>query len=128
MIDWGSIIEKVLLAVISVALPLLLKWLFDWLKLKRAEFEQNVGEQWVYALDEAVRLAVRAAEQSGLAKLITDTAEAKKRYAIDRAESYLHERGFDIDLDVLEAAIEAEVIRQFPKPAPVQPLPSDVGL
>jgi len=140
MIDWGAIVEKVLLAVIAVALPILLKMLADWLKLKRDEFENGISDELSFALREAARIAVLAAEQSGLAKLIEDTTLAKKRYALDIAERYLHERGFDIDLDLIAAAIEAAVKEQFhPEPAhpvvligaapqPAQPLPSDVGL
>jgi len=127
MIDWGSIVEKVLLAVIAVALPILLKMLADWLQLKRDEFENLVGEELSFALADAVRIAVLAAEQSGLAKLIEDTAEAKKRYAFDIAERYLHERGFNIDLDLISAAIEAAVKERF-HPEPVHSLPIDVGL
>jgi hypothetical protein len=46
---------------------------------------------------------VDAAEQAGLANIITD----KKNYAINAAEKMLEEKGLYVDLDVIDAQIEA---------------------
>ena len=61
---------------------------------------------------EIVEGSIRAAEQMELAGFIED----KKQYALNIAQAYLNEHGWDeFDIDLLEAAIEAEVLKQFPK-------------
>ena len=60
-------------------------------------------------LEEAAKVAVTAAEQAGAAKLISD----KKVYAMDIAERWLELRGVHIDLDLIDAAIEAAVYEKF---------------
>lgn len=75
-----------------------------------AEIERNKPELWFY-LDTAVEMAVRAVEQMELNDLVSD----KKQEAFNIAQAYLNEHGWDeIDVAVLEAAIEAEVMKQFP--------------
>ena len=124
MIDWGNILEKVLVAVI----PVLVALVAGWLKIKWEQFKNGQNQDAMWALTEAVRIAVAAAEQSGLAKLISDTAESKKAFAIDFAERWLARAGIDMDLDLIVDAIEAEVGEQFPHTEPVHSLPIDVGL
>ncbi len=52
------------------------------------------------------RIAVEAAEQAGLAKLIED----KKLYAIDIVSRWLAQNGLDgIDIELIEAEIERQV-------------------
>jgi len=60
-------------------------------------------------LEEAAVFAVMAAEQAGAAELIKD----KKVYAFDIAERWLELRGIKIDLDLIDAAIEAAVYEKF---------------
>jgi len=64
-----------------------------------------------------VEIGVQAAEQVyGAAN-----GDAKKGYAIDFAEKWLAERGVKIDVDVLDAAVEAAVLREFNYPEAVSP-------
>lgn len=113
MIDWNEILMIVLKAVITVALPVLLKLLFDWLKLQKLKFEQNLDAETRYIIEEAVRLAVLAAEQSGLAGLLGEKYKDKKSFALAAAEKFLAQYGITIDLDVLAALIEAAVMEEF---------------
>ena len=65
-----------------------------------------------WALAEAVEIAVRAAEKMEFSEFIDD----KKTYAFEIAQRYLNGAGWDeIDIELIEAAIEAEVLKQFPK-------------
>jgi len=59
-------------------------------------------------LEEAAKIAVTAAEQVGAAKFID-----KKVYAMDIAERWLAEHGIMLDIELIDAAIEAAVYRQF---------------
>jgi DNA-directed RNA polymerase specialized sigma24 family protein len=82
---------------------LIKKWL--------AELEAAKPELAGY-IRQAVEIAVLAAEQMEIGGFIED----KKQYALNIAQAYLNEHGWDeFDIDVLEAAIEAEVLKQFPK-------------
>jgi len=79
------------------------KWLADL---------ENAKPKLYWFIDNAVELAVRAAEQSHLAGFIDD----KKAYAVKIAQDYLDAEGWEeIDVSLLEAAVEAEVLKQFPK-------------
>ena len=111
--DWNEILEMVLKLIISVALPVLLKLLFDWIKVQKGKLEQSLDAETRYIVQEAVRIAVLAAEQSGLAGLIGKEYKGKKEYAIALAENWLLEYGVTIDLNVLAGMIEAAVMEEF---------------
>ena len=82
------------------------------LKNKWLQELENSKPELRWYLDEAVDIAVRAAEQSKFADFIED----KKAYAFEIAQLWLDAHGWEeVDIDVLEAAIEAEVLKQFPK-------------
>jgi len=89
--------------VAQALLALTKKWLAE---LKAAK------PQLMWYLERAAEVAVAAAEKMELSKYIED----KKKYAMDIAQAYLDAHGWDeIDFELLEAAIEAEVLKQFPK-------------
>jgi len=65
-----------------------------------------------WAIKQAAEIAVRAAEQMELSGFIKE----KKQYAFDIAQQWLGEQGWsEVNVAVLGAAIEAEVLKQFPK-------------
>jgi len=66
---------------------------------------KNYG--WV--LEEFATIAVRAAEQANIAGLIKD----KKQYAVEILDKSLKDHGFNVNLDVISAAIEAAVLQEF---------------
>ena len=89
--------------IVAALRALVKKWL--------AELEASKPSLY-WVLEEAVEIAVRAAEQSEMAGFIDD----KKQYAFNIVQAWLDARGWDeIDVEILEAAIEAEVLKQFPK-------------
>jgi len=96
-----EILLTVILPFVAQALiALTKKWLND--------IKQNQPDlSWF--LENAVEIAVRAAEQTHAKELF----EEKKQYAFNVAQAYLNEHGWDeVDVLVLEAAIEAEVLKQ----------------
>jgi hypothetical protein len=113
--DWMPILSKVLEAVLIAVLPplavglvglvvaLFRKW---WIQAK--EYAPQVTD----LLEEAAKMAVRAAEQAGIAQLIED----KKQYAIQIVELWLEARHVSVDIDLIDAAIEAAVLKEFNKP------------
>ena len=123
--DWGELIQSILETILAIALPVLVGYAVVWLRAKQREIVAGLTDNQRWMVTEAVRTAVEAAEQSGLAGHIGNMADEKKRFAIVSAERYLYNAGLSIDLDVLSDMIEAEVYRQFRKPAdaPVSILP-----
>jgi len=88
--------------VVAALNALVKKWL--------QELENSKPELSFYIF-EAARLAVGAAEKMDFSGFI----DGKKQYAIEIAQSYLDAHGWsEVDIDLLEAAIEAEVLKQFP--------------
>lgn len=110
--DWNSILSGVLQAVLIAAIPPLVaagvQWLLAKAKLalaKVAESKPGIMEM----LEFAAEFAVKAAEQAQLGKLIED----KKAYAVGVAEKWLETKGLQVDLDLIEAAIEKAVLEIF---------------
>ena len=110
-----DVLQEFVMGLLLAALPVLAafaiaalralakKWLND--------LEQN-KPSFHWALESAVEIAVRAAEKMEFSKFIDD----KKTYAFEIAQRYLDSEGWDeVDVDLLSAAIEAEVLKQFPK-------------
>lgn len=115
--DLGQIVQTILEALLALLLPLVVSAILQWLAAKRKEaevaMEARFGTRLVGLVEEAVRIAVQAAEQSGLAGHITDEAESKKEFALAAAGRYLEAWGMRMDLDVLADMIEAEVLSQL---------------
>jgi len=73
----------------------------------------NANNENFTFLQRVAEVAVQSAEQ-----LYGEFAgEAKKDYALDFAEKWLAERGIKVETSVIEAQIEAAVLREFNYPA-----------
>jgi hypothetical protein len=94
--------------VIAVALVGVLLALFKklWAQAKAALPQAADSLEW------AAGIAVKAAEQAGGITL----AEDKKAYAIDFVKKWLASKGLNIDLDLIDSAIEAAVWDEFGSP------------
>ena len=90
------------LPVVAIYLLALLK---SWVNVKVAELKAN-APQLAGAISTAVNMAVKAAEQMGLSD--------KKQYALSVAQEWLDLNGWgEIDVFILEAAIESAVLEKF---------------
>ena len=94
-----------LLPIVAVAI---ISVLVSWAKLLWVK-AKSWNPDTTYLLEEAAKVAVTAAEQAGAAKLISD----KKAYAMDIAERWLAEHGIHLDIELIDAAVEAAVYKQF---------------
>ncbi len=114
--DWMPIFSKVLEAVlIAVLPPLAVAVLGLVIALARKAWMQakdSFAPQITDLLEDAAKMAVRAAEQAGIAELIDD----KKQYAIQIVELWLEARHVSVDIDLIDAAIEAAVLQLINKP------------
>ncbi len=114
MVDWMDVLNKVLVALLGIiAVPVgtmigfYIKKLID---KAQAEIEAVAPDTFDMVQKFAVA-AVQAAEQSGL----LETGEQKKEFALAQVEAWLAEFGIDIDLDQVDAAIEAAVFAEINK-------------
>ena len=117
MSEYNPIINQVVLVVISVGLPLLLRWLFDdVLKALTAQYLSRVDERTRYEVAELIDTAIHAAEQMGLTGELERLGKNKLDYAIDLVDKELNRRGIDLDMDAIRAMIQAAVKQSFNTP------------
>jgi hypothetical protein len=96
--NW-QLVNNVLQSVLVVVLPILAVWGLTW---GMSEFKKLKIPP---ILTEYAAIAVKAAEQAHLAKLITD----KKPYALAALQALLDTNHIKLDATALDAAIEAAV-------------------
>jgi hypothetical protein len=100
-----------------IALPVVIAAAFQWFRKMSAELKQKLTEDQWRVIEGGVKIAVRAAEQAGLAGQLRSGSQ-KKEYAIQAAQSYLDRSGVSIDVKEISTLIEAEVNQQFSNGAP----------
>ena len=110
--ETNIILSAVLQSLLEFLLPIVavavIGALVSWAKLLWEKAKSWNGDATTL-LAEAAKVAVTAAEQAGAAKLISD----KKVYAMDIAERWLAEHGIHLDIELIDAAVEAAVYKQF---------------
>ena len=112
-IDFGMLIQSVLLIAIQVLLPVALTAASAWLFAKFQQVKQQITtEQYLFA-ETLVRQFVQAAEQAGIVGMLVDTGEEKKTMVIAMAEAELAKHGINLDLDVIDALVESIVYETF---------------
>ena len=116
MEEFINLLQQFVFNLLVLALPVIAAFLIAllkaWIEKVLAEVEE-AQPKLADAIKQAVSLAVKAAEGLDLAGMITD----KKAYALEIAQAWLDEEGWgEIELDILEAAIEAEVLKVFNQP------------
>ena len=115
MEEFVNLLQEFVFNLMVLALPVLAVFLIALLKaqVKKALAEVEKAKPHVYKnLWFYAEMAVQAAEQMELAGFVSD----KKLYALDIVQKRLNANGFEeFDIEVLVAAIEAEVLKQFPK-------------
>jgi hypothetical protein len=102
---WGKIITAMLITLITYLLPVVLTRVT--VQIKKAKAELKAKRPDLYnTLVVGANMAVSAAEQAGLANIITD----KKQYAIGVLQGYLKAHGWgSIDVETIDGAIESAV-------------------
>lgn len=109
-----NVLQEFVMGLLLAALPILAAFAIRALKVWGDKILTNLNDKGSlgWALEQAVEIAVRAAEKMEFSKFIDD----KKTYAFEIAQRYLDAEGWDeVDVDLVSAAIEAEVLKQFPK-------------
>jgi len=103
--------QAILMAILPVLATIIMRWVLSRVNIEVQRMDANVLNTLVYLAG----IAVNAAEQAKAAGWIED----KKIYAIGFCEKWLSSRGMNVDLDAIEAAVEAAVYEEFNK-SPLQ--------
>ena len=127
MEDFINFLQEFVFNIMVALAPIITGFLIAWVKAiidEKIAALEAAKPKLAAALKEAASLAVQAAEQAGAAGLISD----KKEYAMELAQKWLNLHGWDeIDLEVLDAAIEAEVNKLYPNEGAVRYLGENVA-
>ena len=113
----SAFLSLVAQSLLIIALPIVIAGAFLYVRRMIAEIKQKLSKEQLDLIETGVNLAVRAAEQSGLAGKLTGGTE-KKSYAVDAVQSYPDRLGIAIDVKEISMLIEAEVNKQFANPTP----------
>ncbi|KPL70109.1 hypothetical protein ADN00_18885 [Ornatilinea apprima] len=100
----SEFVQQLLLYLLPILAAALASWLIVQVSKGLAELKSarpDVYQELMWV----AKGVVQAAEQAGAAGLITD----KKNYAINIAEKWLAAKGWHIDLDLIDAAVEQAV-------------------
>lgn len=100
MFDLWEVVNEALITLVVALIGLLVWYLRQWL-------QQKLSADQMQMVNLVVATAVRAAEQYG------GDAEEKKRFAIGAAGTWLSARNIHLDLNDLDAAIEAAVFSEL---------------
>lgn len=100
--EFGQFVANVLITLVAIVVPLIGSAVRGFVKSR----ENDTKFQMVMDI---ARMAVMAAEQAGLTGAVTN----KKAAAINAAQAMLADRGISIDLQALDAAIEAAVASEL---------------
>ncbi len=110
---WLDFLSAFAQAFLNAVLPVLATALaglvIAWLTKVINEIKAKLSDDAEWAISEAVRAAVLAAEQVHLKDIAID----KKEYALTAATNWLESKGIKFDLNQLDVLIEASVMRQF---------------
>lgn len=125
-IDWGDLLQPALETILTVLLPVVLGYIVLWFQRASSKLKAEIGsEQWEL-LENLATQFVLAAEQSGLTGKIEQLGEVKKAMVLQLLQSAADSRGIKINVEELDAIIEAAVVDAFgfhePEPAQENPV------
>jgi len=106
-----EVISKALEMLLDAILPVVAAFAVAWLRAQYEQARNNLSDSNRWKLDNAVRVAVYAAEQLKLSGVIDN----KLDYAAQFVQSYVDRAGLTISVEERRALIEAAVLENFPK-------------
>ena len=101
---------------LAVAVPFVVYYLVQFVRRYLEMARSKIRDADRGLLDRALEIAVKSAEQKGLAGVIPG-GEAKKQEAIKITQQYLEQFGVQVDVGRIADMIEAEVLTQFSHPS-----------
>ena len=111
----SSLLQVLLETVIVVVLPILLTRLVTWINSQIKNTRAQMSKEQLFLVETLIKQFVRAAEQSGLTGQIKAAGAEKKAFVLALVKAELAERAISLNLDTLDAMIEAAVSDAFGK-------------
>lgn len=102
-------LQKFLEIVLPVLATALAGLVIAWITKVISDVKSKLTEDQEWIIRQAINSAVLAAEQANIAGAVKE----KKEYALNIAEQWLAAKGITIDLNILDARIEAAVFDEF---------------
>lgn len=102
-------LQKFLEIVLPVLATALAGLVIAWITKVISDLKSKLTEDQEWIINQAIKSAVLAAEQANIAGEVKE----KKEYALNIAEQWLASKGITIDLNILDARIEAAVFDEF---------------
>lgn len=109
------LLQNALETVITVAVPVCLAMLVKWINAQIVAASHRVSREQLDTVYMIIKQLVRAAKQSGLAGSLEKAGAAKKAYVLALLRQELEERNITLNLELLDAMIEAAVNDAFGK-------------
>lgn len=103
--EFGALVVNLVIALIGIVIPVIGAAV-------RGFINSKANDARFSLLMDIARTAVMAAEQAGLNGMVAD----KKEAAVEMAQAMLKDRGLSIDLQAIDAAIEAAVADELNRP------------
>ena len=113
--SYSAILNATLITIVQVLLPVFLGYGVAFLNKKIQQAKGQIDHQKLATAVALVQQFVAAAEQNGLTGALKAEGAAKKQYVIDMMKAELDHRGIHLDIETIDALIEAEVNQVFGK-------------
>jgi len=109
-------VVTLLVTVITAAIPIITKFVIDWLKAKEAKLWDELNENQRWMINQTISMAVSAAKQAGLDDVLKSDARTLEEKALSITTSWLAR--YDVHLDAAQtwALIKAEIAKQINPP------------
>ncbi len=112
---FSKLLEVLLETIITVALPIVLTNLVVWINAQVKNTKAKMSKEQLDLVYLLINQFVRAAEQAGLTGALKKAGAEKKAYVMALLKSELEGRKININLEVLDAMVEAAVNDAFSK-------------
>lgn len=111
----SSLLQLLLETIIAIVLPIVLTRLVIWINAQIVATRSQISKEQLILVETLIKQFVRAAEQSGLTGQVRAAGAEKKAFVLALLKAELTERGISLNLDTLDAMIEAAVNGAFSK-------------
>jgi LL-H family phage holin len=114
----SSLLQVLIETIITVVLPIVMVNLVIWLNAQIKATRSKMGKEELSLIETLIKQFVRAAEQSGLTGQVKAAGAEKKAFVLALLHAELAERGITLNLEVIDAMVEAAVHDAFSKVEP----------
>jgi LL-H family phage holin len=123
----SSLLQVTLETIITIVLPIVLVRLVSWINAQISATRSQMDRHELELVETLIKQFVRAAEQSGLTGQVKAAGAEKKAFVIALIHQELEARGIELNLETLDAMIEAAVKDAFGKVVVEQSLTDVAG-